>query len=238
MQNAAGALLLAHICAGFVALVVAPGAMVARKGGAWHRRWGKTYFWSMSVVALTAVPLALYGSDAFLLLTAVFAFYLTFSGRRVLYRKHPHRGDRAARIDWTMAVLTLAGSAALIGYGLLGLVAGSGFSVVAVVFGVLGLLFAGLDVRSFVRPPADKNAWWFTHMGNMLGAYIATLSAFSATNFDFLPPVVRWLWPTVLGGIGIFVWTGYYRAKFNRKREQATSTTRNRSTVDKRLPHK
>ena len=32
----------------------------------------------------------------------------------------------------------------------------------------------------------------------MLGAYAATVTAFSAVNFGFLPPIVRWLWPTIL----------------------------------------
>ena len=229
MGDVADMLLPLHILAGFVALVVAPGAMVARKGGRWHRRWGKVYFWAMAAVALTAVVLAIRGSDLFLLLAAVFAFYLAFSGYRVLYRKRPHKGDRATLLDWTVTVLALAGSGALAAYGLSTLIAGLSFGVVAVVFGGLGLLFAGLDVRSFVHLPADKNAWWFTHMGNMLGAYIATVSAFSATNLDFLPPVVRWLWPTVLGGIGIFVWTGYYRAKFNRRKWEQGSRSQKRT---------
>ena len=101
MEDVADVLLFLHILAGFVALVVAPGAMVARKGGRWHRRWGKVYFWAMAAVALTAVVLAIRGSDLFLLLAGVFAFYLAFSGYRVLYRKRPHKGDRATGLDWT-----------------------------------------------------------------------------------------------------------------------------------------
>jgi hypothetical protein len=64
---------------------------------------------------------------------------------------------------------------------------------VAVVFGVLGLGLAGLDLRRFVRPPAHRNAWWFSHMLGMLGSCVATVTAFSVVNFTFLPTTARWL---------------------------------------------
>ena len=51
-------------------------------------------------------------------------------------------------------------------------------------------------------------------MTRMLAAYITTVSAFSAVNFMFLPPVVRWLWPTVIGTIGITIWVRHYRKRF------------------------
>ena len=40
-----------HIFFGVIALFVAPAAMLTRKGGLWHRRWGKMYLWSITVVA-------------------------------------------------------------------------------------------------------------------------------------------------------------------------------------------
>jgi len=200
-----------HIFCGGVALFVAPGAMLTRKGGLWHRRWGKIYFWAMALVALTALVLSFLRPGLFLALVAVFSFYLAFTGYRVLYRKNPRQ--RAGLLDWGGTVLMLLGGAALVGYGLY-LLRTSGFGMVAVVFGGIGLVLASLDVRAFLRPPADKRAWWFTHMTRMLAAYIATVSAFSAVNFFFLPTLVRWLWPTVVGLIGILVWTHHYRKKF------------------------
>ena len=58
-------------------------------------------------------------------------------------------------------------------------------------------------------------------MGGMLGSYIAAVSAFSAVNFHFLPPAIRWLWPSVIGVPAIFIWIGYYRRKFDRRRTAA-----------------
>jgi hypothetical protein len=205
-----------HIVAGYIALVVAPGAMLTQKGGLWHRRWGKIYYWAMAGVALSAVVLSLSRPNLFLLLLAVFSFYQAFSGYRVLSRKLPHQGQRPTPLDWSAVALTLAGSAALVVYGLVSWSGGSTFFIVPVIFGMFGIVLAGRDVHSFLRPPATKNAWWFTHMGHMLGAYIATVSAFSVVNFDFLPPLIRWLWPSAIGVPGIFIWISYYRRKFTR----------------------
>lgn len=83
-----------HVAVGFVALFVAPGAMLARKGSRWHRRWGKVFVGAMSVVAASALFLAVMGGDTFLSLVAIFSFYLAFSGWRVLRRKRLADGDR------------------------------------------------------------------------------------------------------------------------------------------------
>lgn len=220
-----------HILSGGLGLFVAPGAMLTRKGGLWHRRWGKAYFWSMVVVVLTAVLLALVRFNLFLLLIAVFSFYLAFSGYRALYRKTPQQ--RAGVGDWGAAALMLAGGASSIGYGiyLLLIVKIASFAILAIVFGGIGLATAASDIHSFLRPPTDKRAWWFSHMSGMLAAYIATVSAFSVVNFHFLPPLVRWLWPTVVGSIGIAIWTRHYHEKFRsadeaRNKSQARKPTR------------
>ena len=204
-----------HISAGMLALGLAPVAMLTVKGGRAHRRWGKIYFWSMAVVASTAIMLALWRPQIFLALLAVFSFYLAFTGYRALSRKRPAQGQGPVAIDWAAALLTFAASAAL---AVLGLVRPGpnwqrlGF--VPVVFGVLGMVLAGLDIRKFARPPADPHAWWFAHMSGMLGSYIATVSAFSVVNFTFLPITVRWLWPTAIGIPLITTWITYYKIRF------------------------
>src|SRR4030095_4281354 len=103
-----------HIAAGTVALFVAPAAMLTVKGGRAHRRWGKIYFWTMAVVAATAVALSLWRPRIFLTLLAVFSFYMAFSGYRALGRKRPVQGQGPRPIDWAAALLTLAVSGALV----------------------------------------------------------------------------------------------------------------------------
>ena len=208
------AVLIIHIVFGSVALFVAPAAMMTGKGGLWHRRWGELFFWAITGVASTAVVLSLIRSGLFFLLVALFSFYLAFTGYRVLYRKTPQQ--RASRADWIAVAAMLVGSVVLLAFGAY-LMLTSSFGMVALVFGAIGLLFAIRDIREFRHHPADKMAWWYSHMTRMMAAYIATVTAFSVVNFKFLPPVPRWLWPTVVGTAGIVVWTRYYRRKFRRR---------------------
>jgi len=210
-----------HVLAGTLALVVAPIALVTAKGGPAHRRWGKVYFWAMAVVAATAVVVAYWRSILFLMLTAVFSFYAALSGYRVLFRKRPDRGDGPKALDWAAAGITMAASALLVFLGITKPTPRfQELSTVAIVFGGVGLSLSGLDVRRFLRPPTDRMAWWYRHMANMIGSYIAAVTAFSVVNFHFLPTTVRWLWPTMVGTPLIAIWITYYRMRFSKPKPQ------------------
>jgi uncharacterized membrane protein len=223
-----------HILAGFTAFFIAPVPLLTAKGGKTHRRWGKIYVWAMGVAAATAMVLALWRPILFLAFIAVFSFYFAFRGYRALSGKRPLQGQGPGAIDWAAAVLAFFGSGALI---VLGVVRPSPvwvqLNVVAIVFGVIGVALAASDIWKFMHPPADKNSWWYAHMGGMIGSYIAAVSAFSVVNFRFLPLEARWLWPSAIGVPGIFIWIGYYRRRFGRTR--ADEVASRSPTVNSRL---
>ena len=208
-----------HIFCGMIALFVAPAAILTVKGGLAHRRWGKIYFWMMAMVAATAMVMAVYRPIIFLALLAVFSFYFAFRGYRSILLK---RG--AETMDWVAALSSLVGSLGLL---VLGIYPFAGVRLpapaVSIAFGMVGVVIAGSDIWKFLRPPVDRNNWWYSHMAGMLASYIATLSAFSVVNFRFLPIAVRWLWPTVLGTPAIFIWIAYYRRRFARKGNRAAA---------------
>ena len=210
-----------HIAAGMIALFVAPGAMLTVKGGPAHRRWGKIYVWAMATVAVTALVLAAWRPNYFLLMVAVFSFYLAFSGYRALYHKRP---GLVGPLDWTATLLTLVASAGLAVFGLVQ--PGSVWQrlgVVAIVFGTIGAIVAGRHAWHFARPSADARAFMLDHMIGMLSSYIATVTAFSVVNFTFLLPVARWLWPTLVGTPLVTIWVSYYKGRFKRRPTAATA---------------
>lgn len=216
-----------HIAAGFTAFFVGPGAMLTKKGKLWHRRWGKVFFWGMAVVAGTALVLTKVQPDKFLTLVAIFSFYSAFSGYRVLYHKRPDKGQLPKSFDWIAAGITLTTGIGLLYMGLFNIGTFEfRFQPIMFTFGIICIGLAGSDIRRFLaefNADTDKYNWWYTHMGNMTGAYIAAVTAFSAVNFSFLPPVVRWLWPTFLGVPALIIWTRYYRKKFEGKSVMAKS---------------
>ncbi len=211
------ALLYVHILCGFGSFVLAPVALATVKGGKQHRRWGKVYLYAMGVVAATALPMALYRPVLFLALVAVFSFYAAFSGYRVPKLKDLARGGRARPVDWIAGGVTFAASAALALLGAFRPHAVQGMGIVSIVFGILGMRLAFVQMMSFVRKPKERMFWWYTHLGNFIGSYIAAWTAFSVTTLPRLMPhagMVLWLWPTAIGVPAIVLTIGYYKRKF------------------------
>jgi hypothetical protein len=216
MKTIADVVLVSHIIAGFVALFAAPVAMLTLKGARWHRRAGKVYFWAMAAVAASALALVFFRPNPFLLLVAVFSFYLAFTGYRVLYRKN---GERGTGLDWLASGLTFHSGLGLIALGVWQPAPMfSGTPIASIIFGGLAAGGSLRDMWSYSHTPSDPKAWLYSHISGMLGAYIATLTAFSAVNMTFLPPVVRWLWPTIIGIPAISFWIASHKRQDHARR--------------------
>ncbi len=206
-------LLYIHIGAGMWALVVAPIAMVTEKGGKRHKLSGKIYFWAMTVSISTAIVIAVYKFIPFLLMVAVFSYYSVFQGYRTLFHKSLHLGRGIKTIDWVALAVNGLFNLAFVIWGFWHIYAGDWgfFAYLAVGFGFGGLAITRTNFKLFKTPPSDKNHWLFTHINGMVGGYIATLTAFSATTLSFLPGIVAWIWPTVIGAPLIAYWIRRYR---------------------------
>lgn len=206
-----------HALAGFFAFVMAPLAMVVRKGGDWHRRWGKAYFYAMAVVVVTAIVAGILRPNWLMTLVAVFSFQLVASGYRALYLKRLHEGQRPGGWDKLIMGAAILVNGGLFLWGLIHLMLGHRTSgpIIFLVFGAIGLLFVWRDYRRFYKTSHDKREWLYAHMVGFIGGYIATVSAFSAVNLGMIKPMwLQWLWPTVIGAPLIALWVGYYRKRF------------------------
>lgn len=238
------ALIITHIAAGTTALIVAPVAMVVRKGGKTHKRWGWVFFWSMFVIFVSAVALLAFRPNVFLFIISILSFYAVFSGTRALRRKRPERGQEATWLDWLGAGIALLSGASFIFWGalpLLGLGASEfplSFSILGIVFGAFLTQMAATDLRSFVTPSQDRNWWWYYHMDRMLSGYLAAVTAFMVQNVGpLLPSSLEWtVWvaPGVIGGVLVGQWIGHYKRKFAAHTSQEVRTASYSATLEEK----
>lgn len=196
-------LFLFHISFGTLSLCSGAIALFSAKGKAWHRRFGRLFFYGMTGVFITAIPLALIKSNVFLLLIALFSYYLAFSG----WRFAKNKSGQIKTVDKLINSLMLFSSFIMIGFGLYQLYYRlSNHAVVLLVFGLLGFALAHTDYKLYQKGAVTGKQRIVSHLGAMLGAMIATLTAFSVTNLAIKPDIILWLGPTILLVPLIFWW--------------------------------
>lgn len=194
-------LLVLHILSGFTALVTGGMASLTKKGGRGHRLSGKWYFWAMTGVFATATLLGTLKGNAFLFMVGFFSYYLVCRGYRTLYLKGLGRGQKPSGLDWAISGTALLFGLCLVGWAVSQFLSGVGFWPVPLVFGLISSGFALSDGRLYLKGPKHKQHWLAGHIASMGGGYIATWTAFVVTNVRFLPPVVAWLLPSLVGTV-------------------------------------
>ncbi|MBK5255895.1 MAG: hypothetical protein JJE39_07675 [Vicinamibacteria bacterium] len=210
-----------HISAGTVALLTFLIPMMLPKGGRGHRRAGWVFVAAMMTLCASAGPLSIYRlateTSRAALVTAAFLFYITimsfssvWAGLRILRFKGT--GRHAHPLD-----LGVAGLLAVSGVATMVMGAAHGAAVLEV-FGLLGVVIGVRDFQQWLNPNKERMHWWFRHMGGMIGASIAALTAFSVLNaprFGFRGfSLVAWVLPGALFLPVAIAWNRYYRRKF------------------------
>jgi hypothetical protein len=196
-----------HVMCGTLVLVVAPAAMIARKGGRWHRRWGTAFMLSMTVVLFTAGFMWQPKGHIFLFALALVSGYLVFNGYRIVARRRRRRDDALDDgID-----IAAAGMTVVAGIWLIAIAAAAGTDLMRSLapimagLGVVAVAFALNDVRG-VLGPRSRVGWLIAHFSAMIAAYISAATAFIVINAHGVPMELRWLVPI---GIGTLVITGF-----------------------------
>jgi uncharacterized membrane protein len=87
----------------------------------------------------------------------------------------------------------------------------------------IGFLTGRGNLRFARQPYSSRMAWWYEHMGSMLGGGIAFHTAFLVIGAGRLlgaqlsgfAAVVPWILPALIGIPATAIWVGYYRRRFN-----------------------
>ena len=191
-----------HILAGTIAFLCAALALTSEKGKKLHVLSGRTYFWCMVAIFLTAIPMSIITSNIFLFLIAIFSFYLAFAGMRFAR----NRKGVATTLDWTaVGLMILSG----LGMWILSAIYFSNNNsqyIVLLVFGFLAIALGYADFRSYKNKTATGKKRLSRHLTNMMGGTIAVITAVLVVNVDLEPAWVWWVLPTLLITPVIFWW--------------------------------
>ena len=183
-----------HILGGTIALLSAIMAILSEKGKKIHVLSGRTFFWSMLTIFLTAIPMSIITSNIFLFLIAFFSFYFAFAGIRFAR----NRKGIATTSDWIAVGLMI-----LSGVGMWTLAAvlfmnNNSMSIPLLVFGFGAIVLGYGDFKSHKNKTAIGKERIGKHLQNMIGGTIAVITAVLVVNVKIEPVWIWWVLPTVL----------------------------------------
>ena len=183
-----------HILGGTIALLSAIMAILSEKGKKIHVLSGRTFFWSMLTIFLTAIPMSIITSNIFLFLIAFFSFYFAFAGIRFAR----NRKGIATTSDWIAVGLMI-----LSGVGMWTLAAvlfmnNNSMYIPLLVFGFGAIVLGYGDFKSHKNKTAIGKERIGRHLQNMMGGTIAVITAVLVVNVKIEPVWIWWVLPTVL----------------------------------------
>ena len=201
------AFLILHIAAGTVGLLAGPLALAVPKGGLAHRRIGRAFYYTMLVVAASALVLAVVRDIPFLFAVGIFSGYMNLTGYLVLRRKQQGRPNQAGRPERVLAALMLGFSVYFLGYGGYLLAHAQYFGLVFVFFAQSSLRMLWQDWRLFRQRGLAPTTWLTIHITRMVGTCIAAYTAFFVVNSTSRLSLLGWFLPALLGTPVILYWT-------------------------------
>lgn len=201
-----------HILVGVLSLFTGAIAIFSAKGKSTHTQAGRIYFWAMTMVFVTGIIVAGFKFNRFLFLIAFLSYYSVFCGVRSLKLKQLHKGQKPLWFDWTAGIINGIANLFFIALGtyyifLRGF--GSAGALLSVGFGIGGLFLSYTNLEPFIKRPKKAYHWYLSHIGNMMGGYIATFTAFLSTmvtRFDLMNPFLAFALPSLIGVPLLIFW--------------------------------
>lgn len=200
-----------HIVAGAIALGSGLLALLSAKGKKVHKSVGKIYVFAMTAVFISGTIIAGIQFNKFLFLIAFLSYYSVFCGVRILKLKALHLDQKPKWFDWAAGIINLIAN---LTFFILGCVIAfkhgmtQGGALLSIGFGIGGILLSYTNLRPFLKRPTEPYHWYLSHIGNMMGGYIATLTAFLSTmvtRFDLMNPFLAFALPPIIG-IPLLFW--------------------------------
>ena len=228
---------LIHVGAGFVGLAAFWVPVFTRKGASRHRLFGKVFKYSAYIV-LTAAFVSVgyhivdallrgvspgdapgqFGFVVFLGYIAIATAVVLRHGLTVLEHKRS-LSEMNRPLDRGLAWTAIGASVVIIAYAVY---YNPPNAILLYALSPLGLLIGRGILAAVKAEEGPQRAWFYEHMGSMIGTGIAFHTAFAVfgslqlwdLGLSGWIAVIPWVAPTLLGMPAIFIWTRHYQKKF------------------------
>ncbi len=204
MQNLYSILLIVHITGGAAGLISGSIAASVKKGSSIHRLSGKVFFFGMLLASISALIISWLPehNNIFLFAVGGFTLYMITTGYRIIYIKRKFKQAKPvfAFLDYLIFFFGLVFGLFLLLLSVLGLYKGNSFALIPGVFGLISLNYARMDYDLLTGKRSVAGGWMSGHIIRMMGALIASYTAFLVVNVQIGYPWILWLLPTITGG--------------------------------------
>ncbi|WP_276484654.1 hypothetical protein [Paraflavitalea pollutisoli] len=213
MERTISILIYIHAFFGGIGLITGIISIAVKKGGVNHRRTGILFSYAMVISSLISLFIARMPrhENLFLFLIGIFTIYLVLAGNRALTLKSKSK-TTAEWKDKAISGAMMIVSVIMLVVGTIGMVHSAGNSILYIFFGAFGAFMTAKDFQTFKIFTQQKNAWLISHLGRMVGALIASVTAFLVAGLN-IGTVIIWMAPTFIGTIYIIYWNRKLKAK-------------------------
>jgi hypothetical protein len=213
MEETIKTLIYIHAFFGGLGLVTGIGSIIVKKGSKPHKKMGKLFSIGMIISSLISMPISWLPNheNIFLFLIGLFTIYLVISGNQILTFKSKSK-KLAKPIDKIISGSMLTLSILMILFGTYVMIKGNSTYLLFVFFGGFGLSLTIRDFIFYKNVEKTKNGWLSNHIGKMIGAFIASITAFIVAGLG-IGNLIAWTLPSILGTIYIVYWRRKLKTK-------------------------
>lgn len=186
-----------HVVAGVLVFITAAVAILSKSFNVSHRVHmisGIIYSVGMLVMVATGMPLAWLRADGFTFSIGIFSLYVVLMG----WRYALNRKGTTERIDGAILGVGVISVVAFYGQAVLWMMQGVFYVILPIVFGTIALICVKEDYGRLRAGNVKGKARIAAHLGRMLPATIAIVTAFTVQNVSGELSILGWLLPTAI----------------------------------------
>jgi uncharacterized membrane protein len=200
-----------HAFFGGIGLITGIGSVIVKKGKPLHRKMGKLFSIGMLTSSILSLIVCCFPKhhNIFLFLIGLFTIYLVISGNRALTFKNKAKADLTDKIT----------SGTMLFFSVIMISLGIFCQLNSIENGILFTFFGGfgfyMTVKDFIyfRNLSEKNKGWLSkHIGKMIGALIASITAFIVAGLG-IGNIITWITPSIIGTLYIIYWNRKLKSK-------------------------